>query len=591
MPILGIMLAILALAKLAVQLWGLNKGYDVTDEGLYILMMNFSDQYPTEPHNYYTYILNALVPIKNWDLLTLRRISLISEITGIAYFTLSVGYWLKLQVSSPFKLSFSPLALILFSFLAAAFLSVYPRAYSYNDLSYFTTLFTAGTTLWMFAGTNLMQQLKRPLNLFLLFIIGILLGAQLIAKFSTSVLLLIWVPTFLLVRFKKPLAGALASFGIVLLGELVFLGFFFKGFEGFSTWLTNLKRGVELLQLLSYETYGIFIQGYLQVDIIENAQYYLLPLGMAIAVRWVLKKWTNISNDLNLFLAFTAGLLMWYAWSTLVQQYFLGAFYYRFIAVHIYTLLFLGFPLLQDLLKQKRFNWIWMILMLAALPFISLVGSNNPMTQTLTRYLAPWAVLIALFLSTRVTSIKAMQGFVLLIVTVSLINYVTVQVYNPYALPAPLTAQQYTVDDMHFAQGIKVDKPTADMFSQLSDIANRNGYKPGGPILAFGDLCGVATALGGYIPETFWYFSDQSATSPTHARNYSCLHLNNLRMAEHKNNPLLIISESTHQQVIDCLATSEVPYPELYFEAGAVYSPYRDEMLYVLVPKQWDTDL
>lgn len=588
--LLGVLLVFAAIVKVGLQAWGLNRGYDVTDEGLYILMLNFSDQYPTEPHNYYTYIINAFLPFKSYGLLLLRWIGLFSELIAISYFATSVLYWLKRVPKITFRSTIEPYLVVVLSIIYVAFVSVYPRAFSYNDLSYLNTMLVAGTTLRLFADQEAHTQLKRPLVLALLFLLGGILGEQVIVKFSTSLLLLFWVPTYIFIRYNKDIRSAVISFAVLFAGLFTFLAFFFKGIDGFTTWYHNLEEGVKLLKQLSYDPYGVLIQGYLQVDVIENAQYWLVPLLVSFALKWILRRRTALSKSTTLFISYLTGLAVWLALSLLVHQYFLGEFYYRFIAVHIFSLLFFVIPMSIDSYKQKQLTSVFYLVLVMALPVISLMGSNNPMTQTLTRYLAPWAVLTIILLFNAIPNIKVRSLALGTLVVVSIANYVTVQWYNPFALPTTLAEQNEALKDHHYLNGIYVDHPTAKMFDQLSLIAKQSGYQVGGPVLALGDICGIATAIGGYIPETFWYFSDESATSPQHSRNYSCLHLNNLQISDHPALPLLIISESTHQQVLDCVADSQIPYPEQYHEVGEVYSPYRDEKLYIWAPDNWQPE-
>jgi hypothetical protein len=227
--------------------------------------------------------------------------------------------------------------------------------------------------------------------------------------------------------------------------------------------------------------------------------------------------------------------------------------------------------------------------MLLALPFMALLGSSNTATQTLTRYLASWLSLIVLFLGWQFKeNIGAFVGMLLFLVSVCWINYVVVQVYNPYGLKAPITEQNTTVSGLEYLNGIQFDMPTATFFEELRSATASSGYQKGGPILALGDLCGAVTAMGGYIPETFWYFSDENAISPEHSRNFSCMHLGNLLIAEHERLPLVYINSGIHQQVIDCLSNSEVPFPEAYYLETTIFNPYAQESLAVWVPMQWE---
>jgi hypothetical protein len=369
----------------------------------------------------------------------------------------------------------------------------------------------------------------------------------------------------------------------------VFLTSLLGGYQGFSIWLYNLNEGVAQLRQIAYEPYYIIVKGYLYVDLVLNGVYFIAPLLMAFFTFNTLNKKGKADKAVRHIIAYAAGVVIWLGCSLAIQHGFLGEFHYRFIALHIFSLLYWGIPVVKHLILQKQWKWLLFITMLLALPFMALLGSSNTATQTLTRYLASWLSLIVLFLGWQFKeNIGAFVGMLLFLVSVCWINYVVVQVYNPYGLKAPLTEQNTTVSGLEYLNGIQFDMPTATFFEELRSATASSGYQKGGPILALGDLCGAVTAMGGYIPETFWYFSDENAISPEHSRNFSCMHLGNLRIAEHERLPLVYINSGIHQQVIDCLSNSEVPFPEAYYLETTIFNPYAQESLAVWVPMQWE---
>jgi hypothetical protein len=587
--LLVMVMLLLAAIKLGLQIWGANKGFDIWDEGLYILMLNFYDQYPTEPHNYYSYVMVLLLPLKEYGLLPLRLLAIGTETTGILFFTYSLHRFWYTRPGMPFRLSISVIPFMLFAFLGAAFLSVYPRAFSYNDFSYFTTLVVSGSLMWFFKDGTSLSNTKKVVGLLLLFFIGAFIGAQLVVKFSTCFLLAVWVLLFATILARQPKGYIAAMLAATVAGFATFIALLFGSYQNFNAWLHNLNEGVALLRKLAYEPYYIIVKGYLYVDLVLNGVYFVAPLVLAYFVFKSLNKRNIGSKTMQHLMAYAAGTVTWLVCSLTIPQGFLGEFHYRFIALHIFTLLYWGIPVLKHLWQQKQWQWLLLLGLLIALPFMSLLGSSNTATQTLTRYLAPWFAVIILFLGYQLKEDKkAFIGMLLFLITFSGVNYIVVQVYNPYGLNAPLTEQNTTANGLDYLNGISFDKPTATFFEELKDATVKSGYQKGGPILALGDLCGTATAMGGYIPETFWYFSDENAISPGHSRNFSCTHLSNLRITEHLRLPLVYINSGINQQVIDCLSNSKVPFPEAYYLESTIFNPYAQESLAVWVPMQWE---
>lgn len=237
---------------------------------------------------------------------------------------------------------------------------------------------------------------------------------------------------------------------------------------------------------------------------------------------------------------------------------------------------------------SKKWLWLTIVAMLVVLPLVPLLGSNQPTTLTLTKYLAAWYILIAMALGQRYGDAPRVKWLFMGIITiVGLVNYIHVQWFNAYGINKPVFAQTETVQGLYGMDGIKVDKQSAIFFDSLKVLAQQAGYESGRPILALGDLCGAVTVLEGYMPETFWYFSDENAVTPEEARRFSCLHLSNIRIAEHTTLPLVMISSGIHQTVQDCLVNSEVPYPENYYLVNTIFNPYSQETLAVWAPNSW----
>lgn len=579
---------LLAAVKLGIQCWGANKGFDIWDEGLYILMLNFYDQYPTEPHNYYSYVMAALLPLKAYGLLPLRYLAIAVETTGILFFAYSIHRFFACRATAPFRYTIGVLPLMLFTFLGAGFLSVYPRAFSYNDFSYFSTLAISGSLMLYFRHGRPLPTVARAGGLVLLFFIGGLLGAQLVVKFSTCLLLLGWVVVFTVFLSNQSKPYRIALLLALVAGGATFLFVLFGSYAGFATWLHHLNEGVALLRKLAYEPYYIIVKGYLYVDVVLNGVYFLVPLLVAYLTHRLLKQLSKATAFNQHLAAFALGSIAWLVCSLTIHYGFLGEFHYRFIALHIFTMLYWGIPVVRQLIKAKQYPWLLVIALLSALPIMALLGSSNTATQTLTRYLASWFALIALFVGYRFKdNAKAFVAVAAFLISFCGVNYIVVQVYNPYGLNAPLTAQNTTVNGLYYLEDILLDPPSAQFFVELKEATAQTGYQPGWPILALGDLCGAATAMGGYIPETFWYFSDENAISAQHSRNYSCLHLNNLRIAEHEALPLVYINSGINKQVVDCLGNSEIPFPEAYYLQRTIFNPYAQESLAIWAPLQW----
>ncbi len=579
-------LLLLVVSKIGMQFWIANKGFDIWDEGWYIIILNFYKHYPTEPHSYYGAVLDKILPIE-FNLINLRLLCIATEVLSSIFFCWSFFSWISKQ-SLFAEVSKNKKWLLLLVLCAASFTGVYTRAFSYNDFSYFLTLTVSGIVFWAFPTQLFVSKIAKTKAFVSLTIIGCLLAFLLIVKFSSSILLLGWVTLFMLLYLRETNKLKVALTFTLATSKILFLLLYFGGLAPLKNWLSDLAHGISLLRLLAYDTYSIFVQGYIQVDIIENGLYYFIPLLSAAVIYRVLQKNHRIAG-ISYLLSYVAGIIVWLMLSMCIKNYFLGEFHYRFIALHIYTLAFLGLPSLLLLAKQRRYKQIAIGLMFVALPYIALFGSNNPTTQTLTKYLVSWYSVVAILLLLRFSKDqKNLIGFSIIICLYSIANYTSVQLLHPYGLHASVFEQTEKVDGLHYLDGVYFDKQSAAFFNNIRDVTQKSGYTTGNTILGLGDLCGAVVSMGGYMPETFWYFSDENAISPEHSRNYSCMHLSNLRISEHKRLPLVYINSGIHQQVIDCLINSEIPFPERYQLKTTIFNPYAQESLAVWAPLAWE---
>lgn len=579
-------LLLIALAKVCAHVWVLNKGVDIWDESWYIIILNFYKLYPTEPHSYYGYVLNKLLPI-SYNIISLRVLGLLSELIGAIFFTSCFMTWFRKQ-GFRFNFNIQPYFILLLVIVAGTFTSVYTRAFSYNDMSYFLMLVSIGTSFLILQDPVPFSIRKKTLATAGFLFIGVLVGLLLIVKFSTSLLTAGWIALFMIVQIQNNWKYKTILLAALITGVTSFIWLFFGDIEHIATWLQNMQHGINMLRLLSYDTYGIFIQGYIKVDLIENGIYYAIPLLVSFIAHTFLISKKTYSKTTVLLLAYLIGILTWLFTSLTIKHYFLGEFFNRFIAVHIYTLLFWCIPFTKQLIKRKQWRSLLYLLLALVLPYIALMGSNNPTTETLTKYLVPWYIVIAILLLHNTAHSKpALRCFVMVMIVYSSLNYLWVQMLNPYGMRTTVFQQTETVDGLSYFSGLKFDKASANFFRELRNTTESTGYKVGNPILALGDLCGAVIAMGGYMPQTFWYFSDANATSPQHARAFNCYHLNELKVAEYPALPLIMINSGMHNDVIDCLKESEIPFPELYHLVNTIENPYAQEKLSIWAPNKW----
>lgn len=139
----------------------------------------------------------------------------------------------------------------------------------------------------------------------------------------------------------------------------------------------------------------------------------------------------------------------------------------------------------------------------------SVVGSLSPILGRTSHAAAPIAVALTLALAVLIESgFLRNSGAALVIVAFcgaggAYATYGTV--FDPYRVPTDLLQQTHSVQGVGPLNGIRVDQASAEMFQELADlVADTTTLSPDDPILALSQAPGLVYALDGTAPGTAW---------------------------------------------------------------------------------------
>jgi len=565
-----ILLAVLLLLKLIVVFWSVDKGFDFTDEGFYLVGYNHYELYET--FDYYL-IIGKLLFFVDWNITSLRVAKIIVEIVSICIFCYGFHTWMRSK-NSIFRDFFPGLTVILLFAGIGSFLSVFARGVSYNDFSNLT-IYSASCCLFLLlaAPSNRIQKSWRMLMIAAL--AGFLAGIQFFVKFPAS--LLFSVVVIIMTSMALPDVKASRKMTLLLFyfgGYFAFLSIFFLTYDGgLSHWIEKTQRVFEFNKLGAHgikdvlEVYlvDLFFPSRALVGIVLFLICYLLMrrLGVSLDLRLILSGLIGlVCLSIFVYVEELAGICESVFIFNVLSIFFLLVVQTGIILKPLLKITTMGIPIKIN--KIELHNSL-VIGLLWLLPFIIMVGTDDNLSKTLPQHITPWlmlflAALYYLWHRYRVTGWVYVSLAV--VVATTTFHFVFYYVYHPLGLTAPLTAQRYTVDEL---EKIKFDSLTAEFLNGFMSLMDDAGFKKGDPVIALDHNHGLVYLIGGISPETPYYVSKYHNGS-----KFNCYHINNFALSEESRKPIVIYVMPPDDELAMCFKNSELRFPDTYDYVGEI---------------------
>lgn len=584
-------LVALIIGKVAVFVWALNKGFDIGlgDEGLTMLMYAHPHEYKELPSQF-NHIVYGILPIHPLSAYGSRIVHFLAEVLEL----LMLGYaslrLLKTIVGEGFATRWHYLALWMLGFFGI-YLSIYSRTFSYNDTSFFF-LITTTSMLFLLLVHYPIHNLFGYLYLALrLLAVGFLLAVAFFVKGPSALVLgiLILFGLWYVLHFRP--VSILQSTLFLGLGFLLFMGVYFHSVAAFQDWLQHFRAILKVETAFGYNYYYV-LMGYLQVDVIGNAFYFVVPGILSGLSLWYFKRKGGagfVLSDKQAALAYGIGLALLIVFFNVLEASYVFPpefryAYLRWNALVIYSVIYCWQWLYftqRDLFSNRSF--ILLLLVLTLLPLIGAAGSNNPLIESTNPYFLPHYLLIFL------TAILAYGHYRYRWLPVALaatgvvygtVFFVWMYVYHPQGMLQPLAAQTEHV------QGIpdfQFDHQTALFLDSLQGRLHRAGFKQDDPLLAVNDLPSVTYLCGGMSPKFPWYFPPSKGLPGGNAiiNDYFILQYHE---GDYAQKPF-ILSFKTDSATLVSLKNSAYNFPDAYIKTDSVNYPFEEGVIYIYRPK------
>ena len=561
---LVVLLLVLVVARLAVALVAVDRGFELGDEGYFLLNLN-QPEAALPPHEIYR-LLGALSGGAQVGVVGARLLRIAVELAGSLALVAGVLHWARRRLfPQPAAPVLAPAAFA----LQGGLLSVASRSLGYNDL---TNLFsyTAVGALFALAATRPPETHRR---LALAAGAGLLTGLQLATKFPTAGLLAVLVAW--LVGFALPIPArgerlrVLAGYAGGVLAVVLLVAAATGGPDALAERLAVAAR---LPTLTGYDP-GALLARYLFLEqlTILNLGVFLLAFVAALALARVVAGRArggtggslDASGDARLALAVVVASLALLA----------GLYHDRPNFLHpslvVLACFVIGTGLALLAIGPRRAvrrdgagasERLSLLGALLVLPLFAIAGTNVPVTMRLPTHVLPLFVLLAVLVFERRPSpaswlARATAGVLVAITTVVFAYH---HWLRPYGLRAPIHGQTFSVAGL---DGVRVDYASARFLERVARVLAEGGFQPGDPLLALDYMPGLVYFAGGTSPRWNLYMFDQPA--------YDCF---NLMSARFERPPFLILARDPGPVMQRCL--EKVAFPEAYQLLQTLRFPY-----------------
>lgn len=591
-----VLLNVLLASIIAIILYSLNKGFDFTDEGEYLLRYKYTDLYKGGIYNYHI-MITRLTDWLNPGIIQYRWMTLI--LTILSSFALAFGLYRWLNANYTKKCFYKNFPIIFCFISIGNFLYYFPglQTVNNNTLTNFFLQVATGLVLYLFSfdSSRIIQSKK---GIFLFTAIGFICAFSFFVKFSTgSLQLLIYfiIFYFYLGRhdFKSISIAFIAYFSGFAAGIIIYYLFF----QGFNEWIYNFKMEYFIVSG-NHPPLPIIMYYILDtLSLIKSVIMYfswLMIFPVCIFLNNYFPRYFNegkkkyIINSV-LFLSgifFICEIIYFrYYRSYFANDHISAVFYIAIILLQISLLLAVyltGRVGILHLLKNN-FHKLLMVILLLITPFMGAVGTANSIFLNILFHAAPWfgAILIlSIHLSDRIRKEFILTSIIIITSLVTTSQIIDGNAFIPYHATfmnkSDLFQQTLQIDDISRLDGVYVDADTKNFLLELKQLLENNNFKKGYPILGY-YIPGVVYLLEGTSPGTPYYFNLQRDIT---AFEY---------LAKNDSPPIIMISDeySINNDLLKIMRVNHINFPCDYCLKGKVYCPHMNSYLKIYFPKKY----
>jgi hypothetical protein len=593
---------ILFAVTISTIIWGINKGFDFSDEGFNMLSYTYGQEQSVVVRSYYPVFGNLFHYFKP-GVLSYRIIRLFLLIASSVVFSLGLKKWLQLTVKADNDLISLKVLFPVVGILTFMSYAIFYQVLSYNSLNLVLTQISSGIFLAYLsvpADSDNFDKRKWVLLFLTVFFVGLIF----LVKFTTAILLLMIFLILLLLEVignrnfrRRKISHILSSFlsGIGVYG-------LFTTIIGCSP--VQVIRDIHHA-MPYFPGHGVsYLLNMYWNDIVQNFYgiisyhpvYILAPVFIWLIFSRIQRKFQVII--VCIFLVFIVK-------DALRNEFYQAGMKNLYGASGIYRLMLVfSLLLLMIILMFKRTRSFWYesiinnmafhsgLILMFILPILCSVGGDGLLSVTITQHIYPWCLIFLLILLVIFKDIRhgrsILAAFILLLTANAIFQIYNGFVRSPYRIGRPLTEQKYTVPELPRGGNVKFDLETATFLKRTYTILkDKTSFSPGQPIIHLYDMPGLTWLLGGFSPGQPWY------VDPRHENNdfANAFFIADSKMPDIANSIIILESRIrmslTFQQD---LRKRGIIFPGEYILLDSVNKPYGQEKLFIYAPTRMIMD-
>ena len=583
---------------IGVIIWGIDKGFDFSDEGynMLSLLKNQEDVWRFRP----IYPLIAkLTYVFNPGILFFRLLRLITLLFSSLFFSIGFIAWIRSVLSPKLFPSFNFLYPIIFISTLMNY-AIFYQGLSYNSLTLFLVQLIAGLFFWKIS-FGLSGNTYRIQSKILLLFIGFFIGILFLVKFPSAFIL-----TFLLIIFLAYETIQAKERPRYFFLNLIFTSYGFMFFLicltiYFASPFVIIKNIINGQQYLPAHSYSYLLELYCD-DLYSNFLKAVIHHKLAIigpVIIWLSLRYARSNQVVAIF-------AIWIVFSLITTDIISRGYYrsgmdhlysasmvYRFLVMFSLILIILACftkaikKELSILILQKT-PFVAGLIFLLAIPFVCSFGSANALSIHITQFIFSWILffILIIYIMFSILNHSTYLFFLIsILVTLNAASQIVIgYVYEPYRLNKPMTEQKFLVQELPIGNTIKFDFETSVFLNTIvKKLKSQHALMNAQPIISIYNYPGLTYLLGGVSPGNAWYFDDgwQGNTRD------NCFFVGNSKMTNLDKTIFMIEEDkSISDEFRQCLNKKGILFPENYTKADSVLIPGEGKKMYLYLPKE-----
>jgi hypothetical protein len=571
------------LLGLCVIAWSSNKGFDLTDEGLYIMDLTQPKESSVlyQFHHFFHFVFSDF----SLEVIGYRIVRLV--LTVLSTFVLSYGIYRWINANSVLKAFFTFNFIVIFSLIGlGSFLSysIFPQTLSYNNFSVILLQFISGIIL-LISSVN-----SDKSRFYLVFILGLFLSMLLFTKITSAIMFFAVISIYLFIFFYPRYFLFVKSMLFLFLGVLFayltlhfIIDFEYHWLPTLFNFLSNYEGHAIGDLLVLYKDSMITA---LSNSLINHFEVPLLFFTLLIANSHYKMQTSFIKRivfiTLFLFILSYFGYLIWAA------EYYKSGASHMITAIEVFILfLFCLFaivigikPVFKDSSSKDIFQIIAVLALFFMLPFIGGLGTNNPMSIQILQYLFSWMVIFLVLIGIiHHYNSKIGISMMMLIAFVSLSQSIHGLVYKPYRIQGTLVEQTEKIKLLSHLNQLQFHPQTKNYIETIYTILKtKTNYEHNRLLISTSGNPGLTYVLNGVSPGKSWYKYEHPQTNC-----FSFLNSKKTNLTE-----TIFLVNGTHKppnEFVSCLNQKGLNFPSNYIYLDKVNHPFFDTFTTILVPK------